>query len=155
MLTDGQAYKRCAELRRLLPLLQAGTIRVIEYGSTKNKGQYNCAAIRIRYLNTAGGPQFGIRTVTRGIEGSGDYTPDSSECLFKAQRRMEEFERPSGRFPLKIQYMLDARQRSDQWEWYGLEEDAYVPHQLIPETAMKTMFANAEVINFNVNEKEN
>jgi hypothetical protein len=93
MLGFRQIEARREALADLLARLQAGEIECVEYGKP---GQQYMSYLRIRYMNTAGGLQFGIRTLSHGIEGSGDYTPDAGAALQKALDAVIHYHRPAG-----------------------------------------------------------
>lgn len=81
-------------LRQMLPILKAGGVPLLEYGELDKPGGYY-SALRIRFMNTAGGPQFQLRELTSlGQEGSGFYTPDAQELLDQALLRVVKYHAP-------------------------------------------------------------
>lgn len=81
-------------LRQLLPILKAGGVPLLEYGELDKLGGYY-SALRIRFMNTAGGPQFQLRELTSlGQEGSGFYTPDAQELADYALMRVIKYHMP-------------------------------------------------------------
>ena len=76
------------QLHTLLVQLKTGSIDGIEYGVPC---QPTAAFLRIRYALTAGGEQFQVKQVTRGMEGSGYYTPVLNEALHASMNRVLRF----------------------------------------------------------------
>ncbi len=69
---------------KLLPMLRDllfDKIEVIEYGDPKVPSGGVMSHLRIRYIATPGGMQFGIRVVSNHVEGSGFYTTDENKAL--------------------------------------------------------------------------
>lgn len=81
------------ELLSFLEDLQQGKIYAIEYGDPK-KPNGMLSGIRIKYIMTAGGEQFRLCQLSRGMEGSGLYYPDIESALERALIMRERYTRP-------------------------------------------------------------
>lgn len=64
----------------------------MEYGIPTEPGGF-MSYLRIRWMNTAGGWQFRLCELYNGREGSGDYTPEISEMLLKAEQMVQHYHR--------------------------------------------------------------
>jgi hypothetical protein len=75
-------------------------------------------------MATLGGVQFSIKTITRGMEGSGDYTPDLGEAMTKAMNAIMYYHRDTP-FKAKLAEMRKANGREveeDTLEFYAITE---------------------------------
>lgn len=87
-------------LTDLLAKLKSGEVEVIEYGEPGNPGGF-MSYLRIRYMMTAGGRQFSLHVLNSlGQQGSGFYSPDSTDILALAIQQVVYYHRPT-RFPIK------------------------------------------------------
>lgn len=121
MLTLDESINTAQILNILLVRLQGGHCRLIEYRTDAWPGAAGCH-LRIRWQETAGGLQFGLRTVNSlGQEGSGYYTPDQFEMAVAAMREVERFHAPS---PFRAR--LDALRKhpgpAPKWHWVEAQE---------------------------------
>lgn len=81
------------QLEDLLPRLVSGELACAEYGDPAHVGGY-ASYIRIYYLPTMGGMQFGIKEVSSHVEGSGVYFPDAAGAIDYAIERVRHYHRP-------------------------------------------------------------
>lgn len=82
-----------AQLEALLPRIVAGEFACAEYGDPAHVGGY-ASHIRVYYIPTMGGMQFGIKTVSSHVEGSGVYFPDAAGAVDYAMERVHHYHRP-------------------------------------------------------------
>lgn len=92
MLKFKQIKNLSDRLSNMLVDLQYGRIECIEYGHPERR-PYD-SYIRIRFIATAGGEQFQIRTLTMGVEGSGDYQPTIAGAIESAMDQVLHYHRP-------------------------------------------------------------
>lgn len=81
-----------SQLKDLLVKLLAGEVPCIEYGSPDDK---YLNYLRIYYMPTAGGHQFGLKRLAQGVEGSGQYCPDAEEMMGIAMDAVLHYHRPT------------------------------------------------------------
>lgn len=82
-----------SSLQELLPKLQAGEFECLEYGDPAHVGGY-ASHLRIYYIPTMGGPQFGVKEISSHVEGSGAYFPTVESCLEYVMKRLAYYHRP-------------------------------------------------------------
>lgn len=95
MITIDEMIANRETLSKHLTLMRDGHAvpsQCMEYGHPSEPGGF-MSYLRIRWMNTAGGPQFRICELYHGREGSGDYTPELSEILLKAEQMVHHYHR--------------------------------------------------------------
>ena len=104
------------ELLGFLEELQQGKIYAIEYGDPK-KPNGPMSGIRIKYIMTAGGEQFRLCQLSRGMEGGGIYHPDAESTLKQALVLHEHYTRPI-KNPV-MRKLLDSRPMPES-SWFTI-----------------------------------
>jgi hypothetical protein len=93
MLTYSQLKQRDEQLSKLLDQLKTGEIECIAYGIPNGSSYMD--HLRIRYIATAGGVQYQLRTINpMGVEGSGYYTTNKEELIVHAMNSLIHYHRP-------------------------------------------------------------
>lgn len=82
-----------AQLLSQLALIKSGDFECIEYGDGAHVGGY-ASYLRVYYMDTAGGKQFGVKTVSSHVEGSGAYFPDEASCIDYVMNQVMYYHRP-------------------------------------------------------------
>lgn len=101
----------------MLLKLKAGEFDCIEFGSPDDETK---AGIRIRWSNTAGGPQFQIRMVNSlGNEHSSTYEHDVDAAINKAVQYESYYMKPHPN--PKVRELLASR-KGPPPKWYGKSE---------------------------------
>lgn len=128
-------------LLMMLADLREGTEQCLEYGDASTTPGGILSYLRIRYMNTAGGLQFSVKTLIMGREGSGAYFPDADRAADHAlfmvhvyQRRMNDIEhtrRTHGRV---------SRERPALSWFFFREGQQLTPHPLVSEADVQRLF---------------
>ncbi len=109
------------QLTELVAELQAGgKWMYIEYGDASEPSGSVMSHLRVRYMNTAGGIQFCLKTVRHHIEGSGlIYTPDAPEIVTHAMDAVLRYHRRTLRNE-PITGRVTERKASADLSWFGV-----------------------------------
>ena len=79
------------QLLDLLVKLKTGQIAVVEYGVPGEPGGY-WSRVRVRYMPTAGGVQFCVKTLdSRGLESSGFYYHEGADATVAAMGFVRDY----------------------------------------------------------------
>lgn len=111
-----------AQLEELLPRLVAGEFACAEYGDPARVGGY-ASHIRVYYLPTMGGMQFGIKIVSSHVEGSGAYFPDAAGAINYAMERVHHYHHPLTAALAKKLATLASRSERPELAFTGFTND--------------------------------
>jgi hypothetical protein len=128
-----------ALLNLLLPL-QNGEYAALEYGEEGIHFGVQ-SAFYIRWINTAGGMQFGLHHINRPFGlGSGFYTPDGAELISHARSRLMYYHRPQPNIE-RLRAIL-AQRRAERGEsplpahgpltFFGVQTDTPTMYEFAP-----------------------
>lgn len=137
MLTIEQIDALRETLRKLLALLQSREIYCIEYGDpTKPVGSY-MSYLRIYYINTIGGLQFGIKRLDRrGVEGSGHYLPDAKQAEDAAMNCILHYHRPT-KFTEELRKRREERnETSDELSFFAIVQEQEMQNSITHRNAL-------------------
>lgn len=100
-------------LLEALKNIQADPALIVEVGADNRFGRWDCE-LKVRYMKTAGGMQFGIKEVTSRGEGSGAYYPADqveqvADCVINLINRYEENSR---KFCARFSFPFTEREMS-------------------------------------------
>ena len=104
-------------LPQLLLDLKEGKYEAVEFGEPHDPTGV-MAGIRIKYIQTAGGMQFRICTLSRGMESGGLYEPTATSTGRIAQEMQDRYTRPHPN--PQIQKFLSTKPKREL-SWYGIE----------------------------------
>lgn len=113
-------------LRPLIAQLRAGEIDAIEFGDPNSPKGF-MSHHRIRLIATPAGSQLCFKTISRMMEGSGDYIGMATdrEIEIKAQSYLERYFAPSP-FSAELQKLRsrrpDPKLPSDNLTYFGLKD---------------------------------
>lgn len=94
MLTLHRQSELLTQLLEQMAIVKANPTLTIEYGDPTKRPGWFLSAIRIRWMQTAGGWQFRICELRSGTEGSGAYFPTEREAAMYAMQRVVYYHRP-------------------------------------------------------------
>lgn len=109
-----------AELADLLTRLEQGEFAFLEYGDPSMPCGAPMSHLRIRYMQTAGGMQFGLKTVSHHVEGSGFYAPDALTIRNIAMDAVLRYHRSSNNSWASAMRREQMTRNESSLGWFGV-----------------------------------
>lgn len=145
-ITDNDMIALAQDLRAKLPELKKTSNVFLEYGEKLKPGG-TFSRLRIRYMNTAGGPQYSLKMLTHlGGEGSGFYDTDEMAIITMAMKYIADYHRPNpGSLADKFSKQVKEKTEKLDIGWHFHIEGAERPsrHPPLP----STIFPGEVIIN--------
>ena len=112
-------------LRALSDMLDEGMLdnpnMRIEYGARNEIPGGFHSYIRIRKMQTAGGVQYCVKTLSGGTESGGCYSPDKQGALYFAEMMLMGVHQPLKNIPPAIAAALEERKRENPLSWWAYD----------------------------------
>ena len=112
------SIKDIDNLKQLLADLKEGKFEAVEFGDPDQPAGW-LSGIRIKYIDTMGGTQFRICSISRGMESGGIYHYNIEGAFEQASKMHERYTRPIEN--KLIRELLDKKPRPDL-AWFGIEK---------------------------------
>jgi hypothetical protein len=139
------------DLLQKIEILQEGEGTVLEYG-VENKPGGMFSAVRIRWMKTAGGNQYGIHVLNHlGQQGSGEYVQDKEYALSAALKQEAYYNRLTFIGEKMKSAGLEFRKEKLVWFLFKEGEQRVIPNASVRELG-KVFGQDTETVNLTLSD---